>query len=58
MKLVDGTTDSAQMSSPTAPVCVLLPPAPTERMREWAGWLGVDVSAAEQFQGSACRAFH
>ncbi|MGH3479713.1 MAG: CorA family divalent cation transporter [Nocardioidaceae bacterium] len=55
MKLVDGTTDSAQTSSPTAPVCVLLPPTAAERLREWARALGVDVSAAEQFQGSAHR---
>jgi Mg2+ and Co2+ transporter CorA len=43
------------MSSPTAPVCVLVPPTAAERLHEWARALGMDVSAAEQLQGSAHR---
>jgi hypothetical protein len=54
MDVIDGRTDSAQLSSPTA-VCVLLPPASIERVREFAPSLGVDVSVAEQLQRSAHR---
>ena len=55
MKLIDGRADSAQMSSPAAPVCVLLPPASTERVREFAPLLGVDASVVDQLQRAAHR---
>ena len=55
MDVIDGRTDPAQLSPPTAPVCVLLPPASMERVREFAPLLGVDVSVADQLQRSAHR---
>ncbi|HEX6576910.1 MAG TPA: CorA family divalent cation transporter [Jiangellaceae bacterium] len=55
MDVIDGRTESAQVSSSTAAVCVLLPPASIERVREIAPSLGVDVSVAEQLQRSTHR---
>ena len=55
MDVIDGRSDAAQMSSTTAPVCVLMSPASIERLPEFAPSLGVDVSVAEQFQRSAHR---
>jgi len=55
VEVIDGGVLPAPVSSPQAPVCVLLPPATRERLGETARWLGVDASMAEQFQQVAHR---